>query len=172
VAVRATDQNNTIQINNVITFTNSLGLTQTNRVNTPNTTNWKWATRVWTIPITTGASMTLTADCDVRGVEKYVVEVYAYTGYNVGSPIGATGTANDADGNGAVSLTLSGAPATDSEVLGFADVALNSGTSSITEGSGWTELSDIVLTGFLNWQTQSRTASTSTTVAWQDARDR
>jgi hypothetical protein len=56
-----------------------------------------------------------------------------------------------------------------SEVLGFADVALNSGTSSITEGSGWTELSDIVLTGFLNWQTQSRTASTSTTVAWQDA---
>jgi hypothetical protein len=113
VAVRATDMNNSIQINNVITLTNSASLTQTNRVNTPNTTNWKWATRVWTMPVTTGVSMTLTADCDVRGVEKYVVEAYAYTGYDTVTPIGATGTANDADGNGAATLTLSGAPATD-----------------------------------------------------------
>jgi hypothetical protein len=168
VIVRTTDMNNTIQINNVITLANSASLTQTNRVNTPNTTNWKWAARVWTMPVTTGVSMTLTADCDVRGVEQYTVEVYAYTGYNTGSPIGATATGNDADGNGAASITLSGAPATDSEVLAGADVALNSGTSTVSPGAGWTELSDVALSGFLNWQTQARTASTSTTVAWAD----
>jgi hypothetical protein len=111
--------------------------------------------------------MTLTVDAGARIAFHYSVVVVAYTGYDTGASVGATGTfLDESTPDGAQAITLSGAPATTSEV--FAMVGLDKETVGTTPGSGWTELYDIHTGGSGGAQAQIRTGSTSTSVDWVD----
>ena len=156
-------------------FTISGGsLTYTKRVNvTVKPTGFPSYAAIFTAPVSTGASMTLTLDCGSHNIATYVASVVAYTGYNAGSPFGATGTATQNGGFGGppspFSLTLSGAPATSSEV--FAVVSSDTALAGTAPGSGFTEIHDFTNTGFAGTgETEVRTGSTSTTVDWVDLR--
>src|SRR5688572_12197543 len=94
--------------------------------------------QLWTAPVTTGASMALTLTH--TGIQSYsgYIFPYAYTGYNVSSPVGGTAVNNGTGGT--QTLTLSSAPATDSEVIGGIVVISNNADGSdatITAGSGF-----------------------------------
>jgi len=145
-------------------------LTWTTRVTTLLTEGgWGYGTKIFTAPVTTGVSMTIVADVATADIHDYFVEVYQYTGYDTGSPVGGSIVGTDADGDGAASITLSSTPAADSDVLAFAILVLNtSGTPNVTEGAGWTELADQYSDAWAQAQSQARTGSTSTTVAWAD----
>ena len=145
------------------------GLTWTSRVSQTGPTGWAYAERVWTAPVSTGASMTIGADAGAFAIENYRVEVYEYSDYNTGSPVGGIAVGTDADGNDAASITLSATPATTSEVLAFSTVVLNGAAGTFTtEGSGWTELFDTSRDGWWCFESQVRGSSTSTDVSWAD----
>jgi hypothetical protein len=117
--------------------------------------------------------MTVSVDCGARSAENYFVDVLGYTGYDTGTPTGATATDSAMATDGADSITLSGAPASDSEVVAtiFFDLG-GAGTASVVAGTGWTEIYDSM--GSDNYtlgQTQARTGSTSTAVDWNDVFD-
>ncbi|MGH9249157.1 MAG: hypothetical protein ACRD0W_06540 [Acidimicrobiales bacterium] len=134
-----------------------------------NTDVFSVSTRIFTAPVTTGASMTLTIGTGGINMQFYAVSVVAYTGYDTGTPTGATGSLlveSAGTPDGAQSFTLSGAPATDSEV--FAAITLDKDAAGTTPGAGWTEIHDVQAGGAGGVQSQIRTGSTSTTVAWVD----
>ena len=121
--------------------------------------------------------MTVTADCGARNAWEYHVHVIAHTSYNTGSPTGATASNGNAGTNGALTLTLSGAPATDSEVVAALFKSNGGGGpgSNMTSapGTGWTELYDTgeVDSGDEFQQSQIRGSSASTSVDWNDIND-
>lgn len=167
VAVSAVDQNDAGQkIGSNLTLTDSLSSTWTKRVQGTDAARYGTATVIWTTPITTGASMTLTFDCGAVTVHSALVSVYCYTGHNT---VGATANGSNESGIGAFSMSMTDAPAASSEVLAIAATCQGpSGTYGPTTGSGWTQIN---LQGNLGWigvQVQSRTNSTSSTVAWAD----
>ena len=129
--------------------------------------------RIWTAPITTGAPMTVTIGNPgwPNGRGGATVVVVDYTGYDHISPIGATAGPTDTPTTGGTpgSITLSGAPATTSEVIAAITSGIGStGSVHSVEGSGWTELYDLSNDGGQAMQVQARAGSTSTTVAWAD----
>lgn len=130
--------------------------------------NYWMQTRVFTAPVATGASMTLTVSSDST-----LVHVFAYTNYDTSDPTGAFVERQNPADTGALSLTLSGAPATTSEVLaGRSRVDYGGYNTTATPGSGWNELYDAQAGGgYQDLQTQYRGDSTSTTVAWSDVDD-
>lgn len=131
-------------------------------------------TEIWTAPVTTGSSMSVTAGIGPTGGSfSHSIQCFSYTGYDTGSPIGVQVTRDNAADTGAVTINLPSAPASSSEVLaGRARCDNNSYDSSATPGSGWTELYDQVNTGgYEGLQTQARTGSTSTSVSWADIDD-
>jgi len=166
VRVAATSQFGSGDVEGTISLSATLG-SPTLQLTSPDATTWEYGDRIWTIPITTGASMTLTVDCG-ETIWVYRVHVLQYTGHDTATPVGATATGTDADGDGAASITLSASPATTSEVVAFANVSMASGTNAFTPGTGWTEVYDEALADWSGWQVQTRTGSTSTTVAWDD----
>jgi len=100
-----------------------------------------------------------------------VVRVFEYTGHDPSSPVGETKTEAQTDVvNGAYSFTLDSAPASTSEVLAtLAWKRAFTSSASIAVGTGWTELYDVSLAdGDQCTQTQVRSGSTSTTIAWDD----
>lgn len=130
--------------------------------------------KIWTAPVGTGASMTLTLSAAGRNIGVYATSAVAYNGYNVSSPVGAKATGVNGTITGPptpFSMTLSGAPATDSEV--FAGVAFdkNVAGASVTPGSAYTEIYDNSNSSWGGIETEVRTGSTSTTVDWVDLRD-
>jgi hypothetical protein len=126
---------------------------------------------VWTAPITTGASMTLTADCGAINAFFYVIQAFTYTGYKSGTPFGATASNNNFGTDGAQSLTLSGTPDAASEVVGvFQAAAGSTGSFAVTQGSGWGELYDTGITDGGGMESQALAGTTSTSVPWQDIR--
>lgn len=147
-----------------LTVTDSAGLTWTARANAGAATTWATGIRVWTAPVTTGASMTVSFDCGTRNSYQYFGAIFDYTGYDSGSPVGVTGSDGAIAFDGADSITLSGTPAADSEVIG-AIYKDNGGTS--TEGTGWTELADII-NGNQSMYVQSIVGLGSTSVPWVD----
>jgi hypothetical protein len=150
-----------------ITLSSSPTLTWTRRHYTGDATEWSRGIAIFTAPVTTGASTTLTADCGARNIWVYHAHVIGYTGYDTSTPTGATANSTGSLGtDGAASITLSGAPASTSEVVSTKLNAADSGTCYTLEGSGWTELADEGSDNYI--QTQVRGGSTSTTVAWQD----
>lgn len=151
-----------------LTITDSVGLTWTSRVISTTHPGWGYGTQIWTAPVTTGASMTITADAGAFNVHDYRVEVYEYTGHDTGSPVGATAVGNDADGDGAAAITLSATPASTSEVLAFCQTILGSGSGSVTPNAAWSELFDVTVAGWTTFQAQARSGSTSTSVDWDD----
>jgi hypothetical protein len=143
------------------------GLTWTSRAQVGTATAWSMAMRIWTAPVTTGASMTLALDLAARDAAWYAVSAVAYTGYDTGIPTGGTGTFVDtATPDGAQTITLSSAPAATSEVV--AGVAMDKETVGVTPGAGWTEIADLQLIDTGGLETEARTGSTSTSVDWTD----
>jgi hypothetical protein len=144
------------------------------KVSSTNVTSFGTFTKVWTAPVSTGTSMTLAFTLGGRNVNEYSVSVVAYTGYNTGSPIGATATGAVNSGFSGppdpASITLSGAPATDSEVFGW--IGIDKSTVGVTPGAGFTEIDDLLIAGaFGGAESEVRTGSASTTVNWVDLRD-
>ena len=142
------------------------GLTFTPRFNFGAFANYAMGIRVWTAPVTTGASMTLQIDAGTRDMFMFGLAAFAYTGANASSPIGATGTLSDGTvPDGAKSLTLNAAPASTSEVIGVVHHDKESGGT--TPGSAFTELYDL-FSGNFAAELEVRGGSTSTTVDWVD----
>jgi len=130
---------------------------------------WDYDVAIWTRPVDTGASMTVSLGHPNAQLDAETLSVFAVTGYDVADPVGGSGTAANPAGTTA-SHTLSAAPA-DGDLTIAARKYDDSGTTSPAaipgvgfveldenqNGSGWTEL-----------QVQARWFSTSTTVAWTD----
>lgn len=119
----------------------------------------------WTAPVTTGATFDLSVHCGSINVYAYKVNPVYYTGHDTTTPTGATASGTESPASGALTITLSGAPASTSSVI--AAVMVVSETTNIAPGSGWTEIADFYGTeSFSQLETQHRTGSTSTSVAW------
>jgi len=130
---------------------------------------WESGVKIFTAPNTPTTSFTLTADCGADNIHAYFIDVFSCTGQHA-TPTGATAAANDQAGDGAVSTTLSGAPATTSVVIAaMVNMLSASGFTGILHGTGWTEIADSAEDQWIALQSQTRTESTSTTVGWDDA---
>lgn len=121
--------------------------------------------------IVTGASMTVSYTCAGRNISWWATSAFAYTGYDTVTPIGATAT-QIVNNFGAASptpwsITLSGTPATTSEVVGV--LTADKDTTGSTQGSTFTEIHDIsnpTSSVGGGHETESRVGSASTTVDW------
>lgn len=129
--------------------------------------------KIWTTPITTGASMTVTLSTGGLNRLGYAVSIVCYTGYDTSTPIGTTLTSIQNGGFGTapnpISLTLPQAPLATSEV--FAAIGIDKSTANTTPGSTFTEIHDVTDTANdVSLESEVRTGSTSTTVDWVDLR--
>lgn len=129
-------------------------------------------TRIYTAPVATGASMTITLDCGSRSIGEYSISVVALTGYNTSTPTGVTGTNAQTSGFSGppdpASLTLSGSPASTSYIVGA--IGIDKSVANCSPGSSWTELHDVHNTDWGGLETQYRTSYTGTSVDWTDVR--
>ena len=161
-----------------VTITNSAGLTFTKL------TAKTWAPigytgnmNVWYCVVGgSPSSMTVTvAQATVDTSYGSSIDIFDYTGFDTGSPFGVTesfnrgtGYPNFTTGDGSWSVTLSTAPASTSEVVACLLVD-GVGSTTVSAGSGWTEIAD---PGSVEaQQIQVRSGSTSTNVAWVDTCD-
>jgi hypothetical protein len=150
------------------------GLTWTKRVGRGETvaaTYGQAAQEIWTAPVTTGASMTVTVSSSGINddVSDMIVHMLEVTGYDSASPIGAT-LSESFTGTGSYNATLTATPTSTSVVIGSRSGIVGGANSSAVEGSGWTEAYDSssVTAGYGELQTQYRTGLTVTTVPWAD----
>jgi hypothetical protein len=179
-----TPADNSLLVAAVMCGTNTAANSDTNFITTGG--GWTWTKRVnrtitfntdgfihqiWTAPVATGASMTVTSTHTGETSYAYGIAVYAYTGYNTSSPVGGTAS-GDATGT-SQSLTLSAAPASDSDVLAFINITAANSTASdasASSGSSFTELFETNTEGsFEKWSAQARTGSVSDAVSWTTA---
>lgn len=131
------------------------------------------ASVIFTAPVSTGASMTLTFN-DTAGLnpssgKAIYICAYNVTGYDTGTPIGATGTST-ALGDGAVSFTMSGAAASTSAVFSATCAETNGGglsSPSTQAGSGWTL--DYSPASDLSCGFEHIIGLSSSTIPWQTA---
>jgi hypothetical protein len=134
---------------------------------------------MWTKAVATGGSETATWTNSVTTTAgsfdpvRVAFQIFSLTGYDTGTPTGATATDSTLGTSGTGALTLSGSPATSSMVIAARMIHQN-GTTNITgtPGSGWTEIYDHDTVagseGYACLNTQQRTGSTSTAVAWTE----
>lgn len=121
-----------------------------------------------TITITAGTGGgALNGGTGAANIRRWRIEVYSFTGHNTSSPIGFIGSSDTLPGSGSGSLNLSGTTASDSQVFGSMVGTLSAGTTTIGEGSGWTELYDSPSTDWMAQQSQVVVGSIST-VEWSD----
>lgn len=142
------------------------GLTWTPRLNIGSPVSFSRGVRIFTAPVVTGASMTVTGTLGARPIHSLDIHVFAYEGANMSSPVGVTAQSNTVPGGaGPQTLTLSGTPALSSEVLAAMHTNPTSASSPITPTSPWVEQYD---NGGLNiqMQTQTRAGDASTGVSW------
>jgi hypothetical protein len=143
-----------------VSDTNSLTWTNRADAHSPNDLD---RTSVWTAPVSTGASGTVTVTSGAGTDGQGVGAVYQYTG-QAASPIG--GVASGAQGStGALTIILNSTPATTSEVIGALG-ADGGGNSGITTGTGWNQIDQLGNGSSSAIQTQYRDSSTSTSVLW------
>lgn len=139
-------------------------------------TSFPTTCKIWTAPVSTGASMTLTLGAGGRSAAFYAVSVVAYTGYDTGTSTGATATGIQSSGFTGpptpASITLGAAPSSTSEVI--AAVAMDKSVIGVTPGSSptvFTEIHDSMHnTDWGGLETESRASATSTSVSWDDLR--
>lgn len=144
------------------------GLTFTKRVVVNDTTYWGSGLVIFTAAVgASPSSMTLTLDCGANNIYVYAVHVVDYTGYDTGTPTGATASTASGATNGLGAITLSAAPAVDSEVFATLHGESVNSSNSAAPGSGWTELYDSAI-AYSVFQSQVRSGSTSTSVEWSD----
>lgn len=167
--IHGMDDNQGQDIEACLTISDSETLSWTSRISGGQVGGYSEGFRVWTAPVTTGTSMTVTADCGAVNMWGYAVDVFAYTNYDTTSPIGATATDDTTlPTDGAQSITLSASPATTSEVLAVLS-SESDGTQTVTPGTGWTEIVENRINNATNMQQiQYRNNSTSTSVSWND----
>jgi hypothetical protein len=124
--------------------------------------------QVWTAPVVTGASMTVTLTHTGHDIYACAVFPFAYTGHNVASPVGGL----DAEwiASNTNTLTLSSTPATDSEVIGGILIVGGDGIASdvtVAPAFGETEIAEYTSAdSFGKWQMEFRTGSTNTSFGW------
>lgn len=130
--------------------------------------------KIWTAPITTGASTTVTLGTGGRTAAFYACSVVCYTGYDTGTPVGVSGTNSKSSGftgpPDPISITLSGAPATTSEVFGA--LCVDRDAANATPGATFTEIDDLMNSAgpWGGLETEVRAGSASTTADWANAR--
>ena len=83
-----------------LTITDSAGLTWTSRAATTASPSWSYGIRIWTAPVTTGTSMTVSIDAGAFSMEFYRLEIFDYTTTESGFLVGASAEGSDADGDG------------------------------------------------------------------------
>lgn len=149
-----------------LTISDSAGLTWTSQAAVGDASSWSIGQRVWTAPVTTGVSMTVTVDCAARNIYQYFVEVADYTGYG---GVGQVGTNAALPTDGAGTVTLAGAPAATSEVIGaIMQDCTGVGGAAPLDGT-YTELYDLDSLSGSASQAQARAAgSTSASFSWSD----
>lgn len=125
--------------------------------------------QIFTAPVVTGASMTVTVD-HANNINIWAVHVMSWTGYDPGTPTGATGSDTALEDAG--QFNLSASPASTSEVLAARFLVPNeSAPEAATPGTGWTEIFDTATPTSDGWgglETQARGGSTSSSVDWTD----
>ena len=124
--------------------------------------------KIYTAPVTTGASMSLTLDCGSIDILSYQVSVVAYTEYDTGDPVGGVGSDLDTTApDGAETFDLDAAPAATSET--FAALLIDKETIGTTPGTGWIDVHETQVGTSAGLHTQVREpGSTSPTVDWVD----
>lgn len=129
------------------------------------------AIEMWTAPVTTAASMTLTCTTTNTSYANQVA-VYAVMGYSVNDPIGASGTLSSFAAD-TTPIVLSAAPAVGSITFaGRGHIPPGSGVVHATPSVGWTESADLDnLDGWGTMAVQERWNSTDANCAWMDAND-
>ena len=159
------------------------GLTWTKRVGVDGgamSFNYSMCTEFWTAEVGGSPSAiapvwsnTIASASGTNDAARVAFHVFSRTGYDTGSPIGANASDATLGTSGTGAMTLSGAPATSSYVYAARGIAQD-GTTDITAtaGSGWTEVYDVATVtgsdGYACLETQERTSSTSTSVAWTE----
>lgn len=139
-------------------------------------TSFPTTVKIWTAPVGTAASMTLTLGAGGRSASFYAVSVVAYTGYDTGTSTGAVASGQQNGGFSGpptpASITLGAAPSSTSEV--FAAVAMDKTVLGVTPGSSptvWTEVHDnMENTDWGGLETEIRSGNASTSVSWDDLR--
>lgn len=156
-----------------LTVADSVGLTWTARKRVGDGADFGTGCAVFTAPVNTGVSMTVTVDCGAESLAWYVVSIIAYTGHDTGTPTAATGSVTKTAGFSTpepATITLDAAPASTSEVFGT--IAASKGTPlAIVNGTGYTELYDLSNTDWGDGESEVRAASTSTSFVWDDVRN-
>lgn len=144
------------------------------RITYANTTGWKGCATAWYAlvggsPASTTVTWTAAGSAYLGSASAGLWEI---TGHDTGTPIGGSASAANQAGDGAVSLTLSAAPASGDYTFALVHVdAATSGTYAVTPGSTFTEAGDTYSTATAiaaETQIQTRTGSTSTTCDWVD----
>lgn len=129
----------------------------------------------WTAPVISGGAMVITWDAgaDTLYIANWVI--YECTGVDTVTPVGATASGVQGNGSnesvdGALSITLSGAPASTSLTLAF--IHVNSTASIVADASPGTGFAQDVVVHSATVEDyatgQQRGGSTSTAVAWAD----
>jgi hypothetical protein len=112
------------------------------------------------------ASMSITIDCGAIDVYEYIVEAFAWTGYDTGDPTGATASGGSDSATGALSISLSATAASDSEVIASC-WAQDEPVGNITPSGSYTEIYDVAGDEDGNVRLQSQGASgAQTTASW------
>lgn len=131
--------------------------------------SWGACVVIFTAPVTTGASMTVTASCTGGGASLHCnLHVFDATGYDTSTPVDTITASNTAFANGAMSMSLSSAPPSTGLVIAArAVVPAGTDLNPATPGASYTELYDTNSeAGYGGLQSEYRTGSTSTTVDW------
>lgn len=147
----------------------SLGLTWTREISIEHSLDAGNYDAIFWAPVgASPVSTRLVFDCGTFNIFTVCIAAVDYTGYDVASPIGVKASNTNMGTSGAQSITLSGAPAATSEIIGgrFAN-ASSSQTNGATQGTGYTEIDDNAIFDTFGVQMQARPAgSTSTSFSW------
>ncbi len=142
-------------------------LTWTPRLTIGSATPFSRGVRIFTAPVTIGASMTVTGSMGGRPMHSIDCHVFAYENANTASPVGASASSNTvAGGAGPQTLTLSAPPALTSEVLAVMHTNPNSAVSPITPTAPWWIEQYDNGGANIQMQTQTRANNADTTVSW------
>lgn len=112
------------------------GLTYTQRLAVSRADSYGCFLYIHTAPVTTGASVTLSVDA-TPSIYQWGIWSASYANYNTSTPTGVTGSTNASGSANAVTVTLSGTPATSSHVISAMVQDASTGAGAVTEGSDW-----------------------------------
>lgn len=144
------------------------GLTWTRRIVAESTNDYNNAFVIWTAPVTTGASMSITVTSPTNTLATWN-RCYEYTGHDVASPMGLVTSGSTASTDGSYNPSLGASPASTSDVLAAISTTIaGAGNVDIDNGTGWTELGQENSASFYGSQIQRRSGSTDSTVLWND----